>query len=166
MDGSYLLVGLLAAGAIATQFPKIMAQQQMDAVATTASQKTQQDALTMKVRQEAEKEMKTTANLRYDQGCEVVSALKSPTIAAAIQEGKPIVAGAYADKFSPAAPNPSFYVGRDLTMCDCYGTTAITRFDESLGYAVAKEIATTPDRERMANACASRPGMKRPGLQT
>jgi hypothetical protein len=166
MDGSYVLVGLLAVGAIATQVPKIQSQLQMDQVATTASRQSQQEALTMKVKQEAESGLRTTANLRYDQGCEIVSTLKSPTVAAAIQEDKPIVAGAYADKFSLAAPNPDYYVGRDLTMCDCYGTTAITRFDKSLGYAVAKEIATTSDRKRMASACASRPGMKRPGLQT
>lgn len=166
MDGSYVLVGVVAVGLIATQAPKIIAQQEMERIATESAAKSQQQTLTMDVRKEAETGLRETANARYDGGCEVVSTLRSPTVAAAIQEGKPIVAGAYADKFNPAAPNPEFYMGRDLTMCDCYGTTAITRFDESLGYAVAKEIATTPDRKRMANACSSRPGMKRPGLQT
>lgn len=166
MDKSYILVGLLGVGLIATQTPRVLSQLEMDRVATASAAQTKQQALTMQARKEIESDLQAAANQRYDGGCEVVSTLRSPTVAATIQEGKPVVAGAYADKFDPKSPSPEFYIGRDLTLCDCYGTTAITRFDESLGYAVAKEIATTPDRQRMANACKSRPGMKRPGLRT
>jgi hypothetical protein len=51
-----------------------------------------------------------------------------------------------------------------VQVCDLYGTTAITRFDESLGYAVARSIAVTNDRDRMAKAKARRPGLQRPNL--
>jgi hypothetical protein len=110
------------------------------------------------------KRSRDIANGRYDSGCEVLSTLKSFGVAAPIQEGKPIVAGAYAAQFDRRNPNPDHYIGRDLIVCDLYGTTAITAFNPTLGYAVAESLATTNDRDRMARAQARRPGLTRPNL--
>lgn len=157
-------IGIIAAIALMTQIPNIQAtisRQQSTAQANKArldeNQKLSAEQLAMQTG-------RNTANTRYDEGCEVITTLKSPNVAAAIQEGRPIVAGAYAAQFNPAKPNPELYLGRDVQVCDLYGTTAITRFDESLGYAVARSIAVTNDRDRMAKAKARRPGLTRPNL--
>jgi hypothetical protein len=159
-----LLIGILAFGALLTQGGNIqatIARQQSTAQANKArldeNQKLSAEQLAMQTG-------RNTANTRYDEGCEVITTLKSPNVAAPIQEGRPIVAGAYAAQFNPQRPNPELYLGRDVMVCDLYGTTAITRFDESLGYAVARSIAVTNDRDRMAKAKARRPGLQRPNL--
>jgi hypothetical protein len=161
--GGGLLIGIIAA-ALMTQIPNIqatIARQQSTGQANKArldeNQKLSAEQLAMQTG-------RNTANTRYDEGCEVITTLRSPTIAAPIQEGRPIVAGAYAAQFNPQRPNPEAYLGRDVQVCDLYGTTAITRFDESLGYAVARSIAVTNDRDRMAAAKARRPGLQRPNL--
>ncbi len=162
--GMGVLIGILAIGALITQIPNIqtnLARQQSTAAANMirldSNQKLTAEKLAMKTARD-------TANSRYDEGCEVVSTLRSASIAAPIQEGQPIVAGAYAKLFDPKHPNPAFYIGRDVTVCDLYGVTAILRFDPNLGYAVADSIAVTNDRDRMAKAKDRRPGMQRPNL--
>jgi hypothetical protein len=148
----------------ATQIPTIQAKSAHDsAIAASQSAKVQQSDL-MAAEQAASVAQIEIANERYDTGCELIATLRSATVATVIQEGRPIVAGAYAAKFDPSRPNPEFYLGRDVTVCDGYGTTAKTKFDPKLGYAVAANIAVTNDRNRMAKAIASRPGMTRPNL--
>ena len=159
-----LVIGIAVIIALSTQIPTIT-QSIQRAQATAASQRQRQDD-NQKLQAEklAMQSSRDTANTRYDEGCEVITTLRSPNVAAAIQEGRPIVAGAYADQFDPQRPNPELYLGRDVVVCDLYGTTAITRFDESLGYAVANSLAVTNDRDRMAKAKARRPGLQRPNL--
>lgn len=157
-------IGIIAVIGLATQIPTITQAIQR----TQATAATQQNRVAENQKLQAEKlaltQGRDIANSRYDSGCEVITTLQSPTVAAAIQEGRPIVAGAYANKFNPQRPNPELYLGRDVTVCDLYGTTAITRFDQSLGYAVANSIAVTNDRDRMAAAKNRRPGLHRPNL--
>lgn len=162
--GMGVLIGILAFGGLLTQLPTIGAsihRQQITAEANKArldaNSKLNAEKLSMQTGRDI-------ANDRYDSGCEVITTLKDPKIAAPIQEGKPIVAGAYAHLFNPQKPNADHYLGRDVVVCDLYGTTAITRWDESLGYAVARSIAVTNDRGRMAKAKERRPGMQRPNL--
>lgn len=162
--GIGLLIGVAAIAGLMTQIPNI----QSNLARTRATAEANKARLDANSKLNAEKlAMQSSinrANDRYDSGCELITVLKSPTVAASIQEGKPIVAGAYAKQFNPAKPNPDYYIGRDVTVCDLYGTTAITRFDPNLGYAVADSVAVTNDRGRMARAKARRPGMQRPNL--
>lgn len=148
----------------ATQIPAMQAHQIRNAaIAQSQADKLQQSDL-IAAEQAASIGNIEIANDRYDSGCELISTLSRADVAAPIQEGRPIVGGAYAAKFNSARPNPEFYLGRDVTVCDGYGTTAKTKFDPNLGYAVAANIAVTNDRARMAKAVASRPGMQRPNL--
>ena len=162
--GATLLIGIIAVAALATQIPQI--EQTINRNKTTAqfTQNRIQQNQTLEAENLAMQSSRKLANSRYDSGCEVVTVLKSQTVAAPIQEGQPIVAGAYAKQFDPAKPNPSHYLGRDMVVCDLYGTTAILRMDERLGYAVARSVAVTNDRDRMAKAQQSRPGLTRPNV--
>lgn len=162
--GFGVVIGVIAIGLLATQVPNIQSNLAR-AQATAEVNKARLDANSkLNAEKLAMQSSIKRANDRYDSGCEVVSTLRAFTVAAPIQEGKPIVAGAYAKQFDPKKPNPEFYIGRDVVVCDLYGTTAIMRFDPNLGYAVADSIAVTNDRERMAKAKERRPGMKRPNL--
>lgn len=162
--GFGVLIGVVAIGVLATQIPNI----QGNIARTQATAEANKARLDANSKLNAEKlAMQSSiqrANDRYDSGCEVISTLKSFAVAAPIQEGKPIVAGAYVKQFNPKKPNPEYYIGRDVVVCDLYGTTAIMRFDPNLGYAVADSIAVTNDRGRMAKAKERRPGMQRPNL--
>jgi hypothetical protein len=161
-----LLIGVSALCLVvgATQIPAMQAHQTRNAaIAQSQADKLQQSDL-IAAEQAASEGQIGIANERYDTGCELVATLSRADVAATIQEGRPIVGGAYAAKFDPKRPNPEFYLGRDVTVCDGYGTTAKTKFDPKLGYAVAANIAVTNDRARMAKAIASRPGMQRPNL--
>jgi hypothetical protein len=162
--GMGLLIGAVALIALATQIPTIQESIARNQATAQANKARVADNQTMNAEKLAMEQSKALANSRYDSGCEVISTLRSFGTAAAIQEGKPIVAGAYAKQFNPAHPNPDYYIGRDIVVCDLYGSTAITRWDTSLGYAVAQSLATTNDRDRMAKAQKRRPGMKRPGM--
>jgi hypothetical protein len=161
-----LLIGVTALCLVigATQIPAMQAHQSRNAaIAQSQADKLQQSDL-IAAEQAASVGNIEIANERYDTGCELISTLSSPGVATVIQESRPIVSGAYAAKFNQQLPNPEFYLGRDVTVCDGYGTTAKTKFDPKLGYAVAANIAVTNDRARMAKAIASRPGMQRPNL--
>jgi hypothetical protein len=161
-----LLIGVSALCLVigATQIPAMQAHQTRNAViAQSQADKLQQSDL-IAAEQAASVGQIDIANERYDSGCELVATLRNASVASVIQEGRPIVAGAYAAKFDPLRPNPELYLGRDVTVCDGYGTTAKTKFDQRLGYAVATNIAVTNDRARMGKAIASRPGMIRPNL--
>jgi hypothetical protein len=161
-----LVIGVTALCLVigATQIPAMQAHQNRNAaIAQSQADKLQQSDL-IAAEQAASVGNIEIANDRYDTGCELISTLSSPGVATVIQENRPIVSGAYAAKFNPQRPNPEYYLGRDVTVCDGYGTTAKTKFDPKLGYAVAANIAVTNDRARMAKAIASRPGMQRPNL--
>jgi hypothetical protein len=158
------MVGIGVVIAMATQIPTITQAIQRNQATAAANQNRIGDNQKLNAEKLAMQAGRDVANTRYDEGCEVITTLRSPFVAATIQEGRPIVAGAYADRFDPQRPNPDAYLGRDVMVCDLYGTTAITRFDESIGYAVARSIAVTNDRDRMAKAKARRPGLQRPNL--
>jgi hypothetical protein len=161
-----LLIGITALCLVigATQIPAMQAHQTRNAAIAQSQEALLQQSDLIAAEQAASLGQTEIANERYDTGCELVATLKRADVASVIQEGQPIVAGAYAAQFNPLRPNPSFYLGRDVTVCDGYGTTAKTKFDARLGYAVASNIAVTTDRARMAKAIASRPGMQRPNL--
>jgi hypothetical protein len=159
-----LLIGIGVAIALSTQIPIVVQAVQRNQATAAANQTRIGDNQKLNAEKLAMQAGRDVANTRYDEGCEVITTLRSPNIAAPIQEARPIVAGAYADRFDPQHPNPEAYLGRDVMVCDLYGTTAITRFDESVGYAVARSIAVTNDRDRMAKAKARRPGLQRPNL--
>jgi hypothetical protein len=163
-NGIGILIGVLAIGALITQLPSIkegIARQQSTAQVNKARLDSNQKLSAEKLSMQSSRD---TANSRYDEGCEVVTTLRNTATAAPIQEGQPIVAGAYAAQFDARRPNPAYYIGRDVTVCDLYGTTAIMRFDPTLTYAVASSVAVTNDRGRMAQAQVKRPGMQRPNL--
>lgn len=162
--GGAIAIGVIAAIALASQLPTIGQSMNRAKLTAQANQSRLQENQLQQAEKLALQASRDEANARYDSGCEVITTLRSPTIAAPIQEGKPIVAGTYAKQFNPRNPNPDHYLGRDVVVCDLYGTTAITRWDESLGYAVARSIAVTNDRDRMARAKERRPGIKRPNL--
>jgi hypothetical protein len=159
-----IFVGLIAAFAIYTQLPDIKQQFATNQQIALANQGRVKANQTMIVAEAALKQSKEIANARYDGGCEIITTVKNMSKATTIQEGKPIVSGAYAKVFDPRNPNPDHYVGRDLTVCDLYGATAITEWNDQLGHAVAGSLATTNDRSRMAAAAARKPGINRPGL--
>jgi hypothetical protein len=161
-----LLIGITALCllGIATQIPAMQTHQARNAaIAQTQSASVLQGDL-LSAEQAASVVQSEVANERYDTGCEVISTLRNAGVASVIQEGQPIVAGAYADRFDSARPNAGYYLGRDVRVCDLYGTTAVMRFDPKLNYAVAGSIAVTADRQRMAKAKDSRPGIARPNL--
>jgi hypothetical protein len=157
-------VGIIAVIALMTQIPNALQSIQRFQATAAANQTRLGENQKLNAEKMAMDSGRKVANARYDEGCEVITTLRSPNVAAAIQEGRPIVAGAYADQFDPQRPNPELYLGRDVVVCDLYGTTAITRFDQYLGYAVANSLAVTNDRDRMAAAKNRRPGLQRPNL--
>lgn len=162
--GVGLLIGAIALGVLITQWPAIQEKMSTNQMVAQANRSRVQDTQNLNAEKIALEQSRAVANQRYDSGCEVISTLRRFGTAATIQEGKPIVAGAYAKQFNPVHPSPDFYIGRDIVVCDLYGATAITKWDESLGYAVAQSLATTNDRQRMADAQKRKPGMIRPNL--
>jgi hypothetical protein len=157
-----LLVGLGVIGVLVWQWPNIQARQaeQAGTVAVAKQQMLTQDK--MDAEQMVRDASSECAKKRYENGVELLSTLEMDK-AVPIQEGKPVVAGAYAKRFNPSKPNPDMYVGRDVVVGDAYGKTAILKFDPELGYATAQEICTTPDRTLMAQILKQRPGIQRPG---
>jgi hypothetical protein len=162
--GMTLAVIAIAGVVITTQWPAIQEQIATKQSIANANKARVAENLNLSTEKAALDQSRSVANQRYDSGCELISTLRNFGTAAAIQEGKPIVAGAYAKQFNPAHPNPDYYIGRDVVVCDLYGSTAITRWDNSLGYAVAQSLATTNDRARMAAAQKRKPGLQRPNL--
>lgn len=163
-----LLVGGIVVFAVSTQMPQIkykIANQQvatdLNRLQDTQNQIAAQKTIVME-------EGKKIANGRYDAGCEVIVDLdkymaKKPIAEAwVIKQGQGIVSAAHAKQFR-IKPAPSYYIGRDITVCDLYGTTAITEFDPKLGYAVAGSVAVTNDRNRM-QAARNRTRVNRPDL--
>lgn len=157
-----LIVGALALGVLVWQLPNIQEKQaeQSASVASAKAGMLAQDKMTAD--QMVLDASAQCAEVRYKKGVEVVSDITMKT-AVPIQEGQPVIAGAYAKKYNPAKPNPDFYVGRDVVVGDGYGMTAILRFDPQKGYAVARDICVTPSREQMQLAMKQRPGLQRPG---
>lgn len=163
-----IAIASIAAATLVTQLPSIQANVQRNQNVAEANkarleenQKLEAQKLTLQASQEI-------ANSRYDAGCEVISTLKDPRMATTIQEGRPILSGAFAPLYAknPNRPvNPVHFIGRDITVCDLYGTTAIMQFDPSKGYAVAGSIAVTSDRARMNKAQQQIKGINRPSFK-
>jgi hypothetical protein len=161
-NGALIIAGLVASVGIATQWPAIQAHNAtQSAIAQSQSQRIQAGE-TLAAEQAARLGEIEIANERYDSGVEIISTMDQKT-ATTIVEGAPIVSGAYAKVFNPAKPNPAMYIGRDVTVADLYGTTAITRYNPALGYATAQSIAVTNDRKRM-KAAEDRMKLARPNL--
>jgi hypothetical protein len=161
-NGALIIAGLVASVGIATQWPAIQQHQNQQAAIAQSQSSRIQAGEVLAAEQAARVGEIEIANERYDQGCEVISTLKMDTATTIIENG-PIVSGAYAKVFNPLAPNPGHYIGRDIVVCDLYGTTAITRYNPALGYAVASSIAVTNDRKRM-QAAQDRMKLARPNL--
>lgn len=161
-------IASVAAVTLVTQIPSIQENLQRNQNVAQANrarleenQKLEAQKLTLQASQDI-------ANSRYDAGCEVISTLENAKVATTIQEGQPILSGAYAPLYvrNPRRPlNPRHFIGRNITVCDLYGTTAIMQFDPSKGYAVAGSIAVTSDRARMDKAQQQMKGMNRPSFK-
>ena len=166
-----LIVAIGAVAVIAWQWPTIQAKQ-ADQAASIAEAKVQmmaQDKMT--ANKMVLEESARCAEERYGKGVEIVANL-GMTKAVPIQQGRPIVAGAYADRYKKAIADPkfdragigTFYIGRGVAVADAYGTTAIMKFDPTMGYSIAADLCVTPDRSLMAKAVKQRPGLQRPGF--
>ena len=159
-------IGSIAAITLATQLPSIqngIERNQSVALANKSRLEENQKLEAQKLTLQASEDI---ANARYDKGCEVITTLKNATVATTIQEGQPILSGAYSHLYrnSNRPINPLHFIGRDISVCDLYGTTAIMQFDPAKRYAVAGSIAVTSDRGRMQKAQKSRPGLIRPAF--
>ena len=166
-----LIVSAMAITVLIWQWPDIQAKQaaSMASLAEAKSQMAKQDRITASkmVLDDSAK----CAEERYLKGVEVVSD-RDMTKAVPVQEGHPVVAGAYIDRYRKALANPNFnraglsafYLGRNVTVGDAYGTTAVMKFDVEKGYAVAEDLCVTPNRSLMAKAVKQRPGLERPGM--
>jgi hypothetical protein len=160
-----VLVASLALGA--TQIPQVISSQTKNAAIVASQTERTMQADKAQAREAARSVSVAIANARYDQGCEVIGALDRPGIATTIEENAPIVAGAFqkqAAKVPFEKMSRSWLLGRDVSVCDAYGTTAIMTWDDQKGYATAQDIAVTNDRARFAKAVNSRPGLQRPAL--
>lgn len=159
----------IAAVTLATQIPSIqenLQRNQSVAQANKARLEENQKLEAQKLTLQASEEI---ANDRYDKGCEVIATLENAKVATTIQEGQPILSGAYAPLYqkNPKRPlNPRHFIGRNIVVCDLYGTTAIMQFDSSKNYAVAGSIAVTSDRARMDKAQSRMKGMSRPSFKS
>jgi hypothetical protein len=161
------LASLATLGLAATQFGNIMdTRGRMER--TAQSQQGRLGQLDQATAREAARVGSVAiANARFDTGCEVIVDLNKQGTASTIEENQPIIAGAYAtqNKGKPLSLiSPSHFIGRDVLVCDLYGTTALMTFDQNKGYAVAMDLATTNDRVRMAKARDRMPGIQRPSL--
>jgi len=165
----FTMLGLagVAAIVVVVQGPGFIRQQQMKAQVNEASAAEQKNTYSAQVQREQAESQAEIANARYDLGGEMVFATGS-TKAAAIQEGYPVIAGAYQHLYSSGTTidkvNPSHFVGAGITLLGAYGETAVTEFDQKLGYAVARNMAVTPDRDRINKAIARYKGATRPSL--
>lgn len=161
-----LVIGGIAVVTLATQMPSIqdgIQRNQSVALANKSRLEENQKLEAQKLTLQASEDI---ANARYDKGCEVITTLKNETVATTIQEGQPILSGAYSYLYrtSNRPLNPLHFIGRDITVCDLYGTTAIMQIDAAKRYAVASSVAVTSDRTRMQKVQKSRPGLTRPSL--
>jgi hypothetical protein len=149
------------------QGPGFLRQQQMKARVNEAGALTQENAYSAQVQREQAETEAEVANARYDLGGEMVFATGSNK-AAAIQEGQPVIAGAYQHLYPAGTTidrvNPSHYIGAGITLLGAYGETAVTELDPKLGYAVARKMAVTPDANRINKAIARYKGASRPSL--
>jgi hypothetical protein len=154
-NGIGLAIAALALGAFATQLPSIQegfAQNQAVARQNRAQLQANQQNEAQKLALQAAVEI---ANDRFDKGCAVVEALAFQGVATSIIENGPIIEGAYASiyrKNPKLKVNPAHYIGRDITVCDLRGTTAVMKFDPEKGYATAQSIAVTNDLDRAKRA--------------
>jgi hypothetical protein len=163
-----VVIGGISMIALATQIPSIqetIQRNQSVAQANKARLEENQKLEAQKLTLQASEDI---ANERYDKGCEVIVTLQNQRIATTIQEGQPIISGAYAHLYqnSNRPLNPLHFIGRDITVCDLYGTTAITQFDPTKRYSVAGSIAVTRDRARMDKAQQRMKGLERPNFKT
>jgi hypothetical protein len=164
--GTGLAIGLISLGVLATQLPSIQESLSRNQAVAQLNKARLQQGRELEAQKLVLSQSEAIANGRYDKGCEVIEALQNQGTATTIQEGKPIVSGAFSHLYRKTTRtiNPDHFIGRDITVCDLYGTTAIMQFDPQKGYAVAGAVAVTSDRQRMQKAQSSRPGLKRPGL--
>jgi hypothetical protein len=159
-----LITVALSAAVLATQWGSIKSHiDQNSAIAESLkiSQSQNQKMEAEKIVLEGSSEI---ANARYDKGCEVISTLLNAKNATTMQENQPIINGAFAgiyQKNPKLAVDSRHYIGRGVTVCDLYGSTAVMATDPKRGYAVATSLAVTSDRTRMDKA-QSRSQLSRP----
>ncbi|MBN8563556.1 MAG: hypothetical protein J0L70_23740 [Leptolyngbya sp. UWPOB_LEPTO1] len=163
-----ILIGGIATVTLVTQIPSIQENLQRNQNVAQANKARLEENQKLEAQKLTLQASEGIANERYDKGCEVIVTLANPNLATTIQEGVPILSGAYAPLYqkNPNRPiNPKHFIGRDITVCDLYGTTAVMQLDPSRGYAVARSIAVTSDRTRMKKAQEREKGLSRPSLK-
>lgn len=113
----------------------------------------------IELNEEKKRELAEIANARYDAGCEVVVALDRPDHYRALVEGVGVLDGVMAEQYRGNINNapPSAFLPAGKTVCDAYGNTAVlvneARPDKGGQiYPVARQFATTEDRERIRQA--------------
>ena len=158
----------IAAVTLVTQIPSIQENLQRNQNVAQANKARLEENQKLEAQKLTLQASEDIANSRYDKGCEVIATLENAKVATTIQEGQPILSGAYAPLYlkNPQRPlNPRHLIGRNIIACDLYGTTAIMQFDPSKGYAVAASISVTSDRTRMDKAQQRMKGMNRPSFK-
>ncbi len=167
MDKGTLVVGGLAVVVVLSQAPSLMAQFEMDKISKAAGMASRQESQNLQVQQEAIDGQAEIAETRYQEGCEIVFATGTKK-AASLQEGEPVIAGAYAHLYKAGvntkSVNPSHFIPKGITLCGPYGDTGITEFDPERGYAVVRQMATTPNKEVVKAAMSRYAGAERPSI--
>jgi hypothetical protein len=167
--GLTLAAAVVAILGLATQVPSLQAKYQADQVKSqiSSTQSATNDRLTLEAMKR--KDRQTIANSRYESGCEVVAEIKTPNVAATLQEGNPIVVGSKAQEYMQlrskgvsAQSLIPYYWNTEQVFCDFYGVSAVTRFDPAKGYFVATDIATTTDQAYIQKARNKFPSVFKP----
>jgi hypothetical protein len=167
--GLTLIASIVGIGIIATQAPAFMAKQASDKVKNDIATAANVTNDRLSVEALKRKDRQAIANSRYETGCEVVSELRKPDVAATLREGEPIVIGSRADEFGKSRLKglqlkdlKAFYWNTEQVFCDFYGVSAVTRYDPSKGYYVASDIATTTDTEAIQKVRSKFPQIFKP----
>jgi hypothetical protein len=167
--GMTLIASIVGIAILATQAPAFMAKQAADKVKTDIATKATVTNDRLSVEALQRKDRQAIANARYESGCEVVSELRNPGVAATLREGEPVVIGSRADEFSKLRAKglqlkdlKPFYWNTEQVFCDFYGITAVTRYDPANDFYIVSDIATTTDTEAIQKVRSKFPHIFKP----
>ena len=96
----------------------------------------------LQINEQHRAELAAIADSRYDRGCEMVFSAANPATFTAINPGEPVLDGSGANTYLPAG----------AIVCDAYGNTAALIDEDTTGLAVAREFASTQDKDRVQQA--------------
>lgn len=166
-----IVIGGVSTVVLATQFSSIQEGIQRNQSVAQANKAKLIENQMLEAQKLTLEQSENIANARYDKGCEVIATLENPDKATTITEDQPIFSGAYSSRYKGkpidfAKVPVEHFIGRNIVVCDLYGTTAVMQFDPTKKYAVAKSIAVTSDRDRMKKAQDREKGLIRPGFRT